>query len=58
MPRKLMYIKLTELFSRLCVSLKFLPVYLYVCFDRVVYAGDNFVRYSGATISMAQTQCE
>lgn len=25
---------------------------------RVSYAGDNFVRYTGATISMAQTQCK
>jgi len=27
-------------------------------FYRVGYAGDNFVRYTGDTISMAQTQCE
>lgn len=25
---------------------------------RVSYAGDNFVRYTGDTISMAQTQCK
>lgn len=25
---------------------------------RVGYAGDNFVRYTGDTISMAQTQCK
>lgn len=29
-----------------------------VLFCRVGYAGDNFVRYTGDTISMAQTQCK
>lgn len=29
-----------------------------VLFDRVGYAGDNFARYSGDTITMAQTQCK
>lgn len=29
-----------------------------VSFCRVGYAGDNFVRYTGDTISMAQTQCK
>lgn len=28
------------------------------CVYRVSYAGDNFVRYTGDTISMAQTQCK
>ena len=40
--------------------LKLISETVFVLFflNRVSYAGDNFVRYTGDTISMAQTQCK
>lgn len=52
---------LVQYFLCFLISKKFSIAYtdlisVTVSFDRVGYAGDNFARYSGDTITMAQTQ--